>query len=264
MLPLAQTDAMASPALEPAVEFSEFRFFGPSHLVALALFATVVVTMIVTARRASPWTVRAMEKAAGLAMLAYIPVTIVLAWPVGWLTADHLVPLHVCDLVALAAGVALLTRRPLAVEITYFWGLAATANGLITPSLTVDFPRLHYFTFFWLHAGVVASALYLVLGPRLWPGPGSIRRVILVGYGYLLAVGLIDWIFGWNYGFLCGKPPTASLFDALGPWPWYLLSVQALAIGMFFFLYAPFWGMGRRNGRNGSNGPTGRAAVPES
>ncbi len=259
---LAQTDTIASPALEPVVELPGFRFFGPSHYVALGIFAIIVVGMVVAARHGSPRWVRIMEKAAGLYMLAYIPVTMFCAWPLRWLTPDHLVPLHVCDLVSLAAGVALLTRRQLAVEITYFWGIAATANGLITPSLTVDFPDLHYFTFFWLHAGVVATALYLVLGPRLWPHPGSVKRVILVGYAYLLIVGLIDWIFGWNYGFLCGKPPTASLFDALGPWPWYLLSVQALAIGMFFFLYAPIWGLGRRNGLGAAGGGITAEALP--
>jgi uncharacterized membrane protein YwaF len=36
------------------------------------------------------------------------------------------------------------------------------------------------------------------------------------------------------------KPPTASLIDVLGPWPWYLLALEGIAFVIFFILYLPF------------------------
>jgi hypothetical integral membrane protein (TIGR02206 family) len=47
-------------------------------------------------------------------------------------------------------------------------------------------------------------------------------------------------ISGANYGFLRAKPPQASLLDLLGPWPWYILALDALAVVLFTLLYLPF------------------------
>jgi uncharacterized membrane protein YwaF len=51
---------------------------------------------------------------------------------------------------------------------------------------------------------------------------------------------LVDWVLDSNYGYLRAKPAQASLYDYLGPWPWYLLSLEALAVALFLLCYAPF------------------------
>ncbi|GAE48250.1 hypothetical protein JCM21738_5338 [Mesobacillus boroniphilus JCM 21738] len=41
--------------------------------------------------------------------------------------------------------------------------------------------------------------------------------------------------------YISEKPVNPSLIDYLGPWPWYILSLEAIALGTFFILYLPFW-----------------------
>ena len=57
---------------------------------------------------------------------------------------------------------------------------------------------------------------------------------------YALSVGTVNAIMGWNYGYLCHKPYAPSLLDLLGPWPWYLLAIELLALVTFLILYLPW------------------------
>jgi hypothetical integral membrane protein (TIGR02206 family) len=53
-------------------------------------------------------------------------------------------------------------------------------------------------------------------------------------------VGLVNWLIGSNYMFIAHPPETASLIDVLGPWPWYLLSLEGIAVVVFLLLYLPY------------------------
>jgi len=50
----------------------------------------------------------------------------------------------------------------------------------------------------------------------------------------------INLLVGGNYMFLMHKPPTASLLDVLGPWPWYILSLEVVGFLMGGVLYLPW------------------------
>jgi uncharacterized membrane protein YwaF len=52
--------------------------------------------------------------------------------------------------------------------------------------------------------------------------------------------------FDGNYMFLREPPPTGSLLDLMGPWPWYIVSAAALAIVLFWLLDRPFAGRAER------------------
>ena len=63
---------------------------------------------------------------------------------------------------------------------------------------------------------------------------------------YALVVGGLNTLLGTNYGFLCAKPPTASLMDLLGPWPWYVGALWLLGLVFYLALDLPFWLQRRR------------------
>jgi hypothetical integral membrane protein (TIGR02206 family) len=152
-------------------------------------------------------------------------------------------PLHLCDLAALAAGIALLTRNRLLGSLTYFWGLAGTIQGLLTPAITERGPVCA--TFFFQHFVIVAAAVHLPLvegwRPRN-PHWKAVAEVFACSVAYLVLAVAMNALTGSNYAYASRPPENPSLLDHLGPWPWYLLSMQGIAIVFFFVLCLPFRG----------------------
>lgn len=161
-------------------------------------------------------------------------------------TAGTSLPFALCDLAALVAAVALVTRQPVLVELTYFWGLAGTLQSLLTPDLNAPFPSQVFFEYVVAHAAIVCAALVLVAGERVRPRPHAVPRVFGITLAYTAVVALIDWATGGNYMYLRARPGSVSLLTVLGPWPWYIASAAGVAVVLFTLLDLPFWPARRR------------------
>ena len=213
-------------------------FLSPGHVLPLALIALGTGALVVAARGgAGPW----------LRWMAIALVAVEVSW---WLyvlaggvpgaVLAYSLPLQLCDAAIFVAAAALLTRKPLLVEITWFWGLAGTIQALLTPDLPQRFPSYPYFQYYLAHGGVVAAACILVLGLGMHPRPWSVLKVAAITLGYAAFVALVDAVTGADYMYLRAKPPGPTLLDVLGPWPWYIGSAALIAIALFAFLDAPF------------------------
>jgi hypothetical integral membrane protein (TIGR02206 family) len=151
-----------------------------------------------------------------------------------------LLPLHVCDLATAWVVLAMWSRKQVWMDLAYFWGIAGTLQGVLTPDLPFDYPHVRWFTFFVSHGGIVAGVLYLVWGEERRVYPRSIWvawRWILV---YAVVASVVNVLLGTNYGYLCGPPKNPSLIDYLGPWPWYIANLVVLAVVKFWIYYVPF------------------------
>jgi uncharacterized membrane protein YwaF len=63
----------------------------------------------------------------------------------------------------------------------------------------------------------------------------------MLGVNVLAALdGTLDWAFRSNYMYLRTKPGSTTLLDVLGPWPWYILAAEGVALVLFLLLYLPF------------------------
>ena len=151
----------------------------------------------------------------------------------------QILPLHLCDITAIFCGFALLTRRSWLCELSYFWGLAGTMQGLLTPDLHYDFPEPLYLSFFLQHGVIVITALVIPFGLGWRPPSGSARRAYAWLLVYAVAIFAINSLLHTNYGFVMEKPEGASLLDLLGAWPWYILWTLIIAAGLFFILELP-------------------------
>jgi hypothetical integral membrane protein (TIGR02206 family) len=149
-------------------------------------------------------------------------------------------PLALCDLITLVAVLALVTKRPLAIELLWFTGMAGTLQALITPDLSGSAGPLEVVEYLVAHGGIVVSAMFLVVGQRYRPRPRAAGRVFGLVVAYTGAVGVVDWLTGGDYMFLAHKPAEVTLLQALGPWPWYIGSAALVAIGLLWLLSLPF------------------------
>lgn len=210
-----------------------FHRFGTPHLSVLAIVAAMALIMIWRRQR---W----MEQALIMVLLASWPLSVLSHYLLHDLNLENALPIQLCDVAAIAGVLALWKRGQLACELVYFFGLAGTLQGLITPNLQQDFPSPRFFSFFLTHGSVVIAALYVVLGLRVTPRRWSVPRMLAWILSWAAAVAVINAVLHTNYGFLCAKPPVASLMDVLGPWPWYIGALIGLATLFFAVLDLPF------------------------
>ena len=149
------------------------------------------------------------------------------------------VPLELCDASLWLVVVAMLTVKPAVFDIVWYLAVAGATQALLTPNLQEPslFRAVQYFVD---HGLLVAGPLFLVWSGLARPRPGSLLRAMVALNGFALFVGSFDALFGTDYMFLRSKPPTASALDLLGPWPWYILACEPVALGCFLLLWLPF------------------------
>ncbi|MFD0828891.1 YwaF family protein [Neobacillus sp. M.A.Huq-85] len=165
-----------------------------------------------------------------------------------WLIKEHAwsirrdLPLHLSDLVVILAVVMLLLRSYKLFQFMYFAALGSSIQALLTPSLDrFSFPHFRYIEFFVSHGGVVLACLFMVAAFHYRPTIFSMWVTILLVNLYAICVFVLNKLLGANYLYIMKKPESASLLDYLGPWPWYLLSLELVMILSFYILYSPFW-----------------------
>lgn len=228
-----------------------FRIFGPDHLAALLALAVLGAVIIRAGRQGSPrvraWIGRLLaavligSAAANYARLAHE----------GGFSWEYSLPLELCHWVLAACVAALILRWQLAAEIAYFWGLGGTLQAVLTPDLPLGFPSWDFVLFYWAHGSILLAVAYLIPVRGFRPRPRSIVRMMAAANFYLVLVGGLDLAFGWNYGYLMRPPAQPSLLDWLGPWPWYIVSLEFVALAIFWILSLP-WKIRRAEDAAGS------------
>jgi hypothetical integral membrane protein (TIGR02206 family) len=210
------------------------RLFGTLHIVLLGAIAAVVVALVTVSRKSAVARLRVRFT------LGYGLVLNELIW---WAfryghEGVHLrnLPLQLCDVTLWMTAIGCIMLIPRVVEFAYFAGLAGAGMALLTPDLWSPWPSYPAIYFFVAHGGIVAGIAVLVFGGAAPLRAGATRRAMAMLLGYAGLVGIFNAVFATNYMYLCRKPANASLLDALGPWPVYLVGSAILAFGLFWLL----------------------------
>jgi len=149
--------------------------------------------------------------------------------------------LDLCGITIIFLAIMLINKSEKIFEITYFWGLAGATQAILTPDMgQYGFPHFRFLQFFLSHGLILAVIVYFLIVERFKLRKGSIKRAFLITNAYAAIIGVVNYLLDTNYLFLARKPSTPSILDYLGPWPWYILSLEVIALLSFFIVYLPF------------------------
>jgi hypothetical integral membrane protein (TIGR02206 family) len=212
---------------------------GRDHLTALAATLGLAGAAVVWARTRSPAATVLVRRVLAVSFLVLSAAEVAFAQVRGYLDLSVVLPLQLCDLSLLLACYALVTLDRRAIGILYFLALTGTVLALLTPELKYGFPSWDFAFYFLPHGLVVVAAAALVFGHRFLPAAGDWKKTILVVNAYAAVAGAVNLLSGTNFGYLCAKPTEPSPFDWFGPWPYYLLTLEAMAIALVWLLDQP-------------------------
>lgn len=156
-----------------------------------------------------------------------------------WQFIHHL-PFQLCSVSLYLCALMLLTNSYKIFEVAYFVSMTGALLAMITPELFLGFPHFRFFHFFIAHSVIIYSCLYMVLIENFTPSITSIFKSMLALNIIALPIFLFNKMVGSNYMFLLHKPSNPSPIDFLGPYPWYILSLEFVAFTLFLVLYLPF------------------------
>jgi len=219
-----------------------FETFGTAHLFTLGIILALCVLSFCAAKDRNPSRRRWLGRLNGSALLSYVLCIYARQALEHALSWQYSLPLELCSLVLLACIFSLFRPNQWATEIAYFWGLGGVVQATLTPDLARGFPSWDFILFFWGHGATLLAIVFLISSRGFRPRKGAVARMMIALNIYGLAIGALDAITGWNYGYLCWKPSMFSLLDFLGPWPYYLLSIELIAFLTFLLLDLP-WGL---------------------
>jgi hypothetical integral membrane protein (TIGR02206 family) len=220
---------------------ANFKIFGPTHLVILGAIPSVAAILAAIQRKHLDSGCKLLRFGLAFTLLLNSIVWYGYLAIRGWLTFPDSLPLELCDATLFLTFITLLNLNAAIFDLVYYGAFAGTSMALLTPDVREPFPSLSTVEFFVTHGLVLVSVLYLVWSRQARPRPGSIFRAMLAANLFAVIVGIFNLIFQTNYMYLRTKPKNPSLLDFLGPWPWYIVASEGIALLLFTLLYLPFW-----------------------
>lgn len=217
-----------------------FAMFSISHFVIIMLLFLVSIVIFRKREKMKHETWRKIE--VGIAVSLILMESSYHLWMLtnGTWDVSHAIPLELCSISLILSVILLLTRKKVIYEILLFTALLGASQAIFTPLLTFDFPHFRYFHFFYTHLMSIWVVFYFtwVIGyrPTIW----SVVKLFIFLNVLMPIIMIINKIVDGNYMFLSHKPNSASLLNVLGPYPWYILSMEGLLIGLSLLVWLIF------------------------
>ena len=217
-----------------------FDLFGPVHLATIGALAVVGICLVRAGLAADERGRRRLRQALGFTIFALFVSRHAWKAAMGLWAAGHDIPLHLCSAMAWVTIYGLWTRHPRALRLMYFLGVAGAVQAVLTPDAEYGVVHFTFFESLGSHGTVVIAGLWAVIVEGYRPT----ARDPWIAFGllnlYAAVILPVNWFLGSNYLYLAGKPAGPTILDYFPGWPWYILLVEPVAIGLFLALRLPF------------------------
>ncbi|PLT30481.1 YwaF family protein [Peribacillus deserti] len=226
--------------LSASNDTNTFDSFSLSHLIVIFISFVFPAILFLNKGRLQQLDFRKMEIIVALSLL--VSELSFQFWMIynGTWTAAHSIPLELCSISLFLSAALLVTRKRALYEIVLFTSLLGASQAILTPVLTYDFPHFRFIHFFYTHLILIWVPFYFtwILGyrPTLW----SVLKVFIFLNTLMPVVISFNKLVKGNYMFLSHKPDNPSLLDLLGPYPWYILSLEGLLLLMSVLVWILF------------------------
>ncbi len=218
-----------------------FILFGPPHLIAIALIALVQLVLIFGWKNPSARAKKIFRFTLAAILVINESMWHWWNWSIGAWNVQTMLPLHLCSAMVWLSAYMLFREDYRLYEFIYFLGIGVAMQAVLTPDAgQYGFPHFRFFQTLLSHGAIITAAVYMTAIEGLRPHWKSLAVVGIGANGYLLFVGLMNYLLGANYMFIAHKPDTASLMDAMPAWPWYIAVIELIGIMVFLILYSPF------------------------
>ena len=228
--------------ISPFIRFSFSHYF----VIFTSLFLFIYIPYRINKNANASW-VDIASKSLGILLIGNEFSWVIYKLSLGHTNWAEFMPFELCTINAYLLGFILLFRPSYAIfEVVYFWAMAGTVHGIITPRLFVAYPHYLFFEYFITHSGIVLATLILIFRYNWKVTWLSLWRAFV----WLQVPALINLVFNFtfnensnpyvNYMFMRALPRISSLLDYFGDWPWYIFVCELFALLSFIFYLLPF------------------------
>ncbi len=120
-----------------------------------------------------------------------------------------------------------------------FLGFSGALQSIITVDLTGIYTLGDILALHLQHSFIIMNLLWLIFAYGLKFNQKSIVQAFLFTNLMVIVVGIINYLLGSNYMYLC-VPPDANNPLLIGEWPYYILVLEMIFFIYGYIIYAPF------------------------
>ncbi|MGJ7919733.1 YwaF family protein [Neobacillus sp. LXY-4] len=227
----------------------DFEMFSASHFIIIALLLIGGFTLYYYRNRLILQNGRKSEIGIAISLILFEGTYHYWMFINGSWNVSHAIPLELCSISLVLTVLLLLTRKKIIYEILLFTALLGASQAIFTPLVNYDFPHFRFFHFFYTHLMSIWTVLYFTWVKGFRPTIWSVVKLFVFLNLLMPFIMFINKMVDGNYMFLSHKPKSPSLMDILGPYPWYIFSLEGLLISLSLIVWLIFR---EKNGRNKS------------
>ncbi|MBN2797278.1 MAG: TIGR02206 family membrane protein [Clostridia bacterium] len=214
-------------------DIERFKLFGNHHLMTIAIMFVLSVIIILMAKKYKR------------SIKIYLIISLIFMdgsyrlWGGFYQGIDLEVffTLHLSSAAVILTILTMLHYKQILFDVLVYLALLAVPQAIITPGIIhYGFPHLRFFHILWIHFTVITAVFYMLLIEKHRPSKQSLKRALVVTHIYGVLVFIINRIFDTNYMFIGRKTSAVTVIDYLGPWPYYILSLDLILIITFWLL----------------------------